>query len=125
LPGAIVGTNGETIVTENADADPDGSIDGDGREADDGQADGSGNGDADTGSGTDLEERVAALERTAGELRKELDRRERVLRLLAGNADVEPVTARCPECETGKLRRRSGLSWAKLDCPDCGAVWEL
>jgi hypothetical protein len=142
----------KTKVVTQKDADPDGGTEEDehgaeakrthgseaehgpgdraeGDESEEGNGDrnegGDGDGNPETEPEGDLGERVATLERTVGDLREELDRRERVLRLLAGSVDVAPVTARCPECETGELYRESGLSWAKLHCPDCGARWEL
>jgi hypothetical protein len=124
--------NGRPIVTGNdADRHTSPSTDRSEHESDqnwDGEGSG-GSSDADADHDgdreTDLEARVAALEETVADLEAELDQQERAFRLLAGNADIAPVTARCPECETGELRRQSGLSWAKLYCTECGAKWEL
>jgi hypothetical protein len=85
-------------------------------DTDDGDEDRDGNGE----TGTDLATRVAALERTVGELRETVERQRRDLSYLAAAADLDSVDPVCPECGEGVLQRRSGLTWTQVICPECG-----
>ncbi|MFB6111134.1 MAG: hypothetical protein ABEJ35_01210 [Halobacteriaceae archaeon] len=72
-----------------------------------------------------LEQRLATVETAVEELQTQLDVASRDLQLLATAVDVDPVDARCPECEDGTLRKDSGLTWSRAVCEDCEASWYL
>jgi formylmethanofuran dehydrogenase subunit E len=73
----------------------------------------------------DLAERVAELEADVERLTETVEAQETVIDFLAGDANIGPVTANCPECGEGVLQKRSGLSWSKLQCTECATEWTL
>ncbi|MFB6299364.1 MAG: hypothetical protein ABEH65_03815 [Halobacteriales archaeon] len=78
--------------------------------------------DPDTG---ELETRIERLEETVEQLESALHERDRALNLLIAKADIETLSANCPECGESPLKRRSGISWSKAYCQNCATEWLL
>jgi uncharacterized small protein (DUF1192 family) len=72
-----------------------------------------------------LAERVAALESEVERLREAVDERERTIRFLAADADIDPVESACPDCGHAPVRKESGVTWRRIVCDDCGKRWYL
>lgn len=72
-----------------------------------------------------LERRIDELEEAVDRLQTTLEEQERTFNILVANANLDPLEANCPECGTPGLRKRSGVSWAKLYCDTCGTEWTL
>jgi formylmethanofuran dehydrogenase subunit E len=67
----------------------------------------------------ELTERVEALEQTIAD-------QQFVISMLTVYADLTPLDpAACPECGESALSKRSGLTWSKALCKNCGADWVL
>jgi predicted nuclease with TOPRIM domain len=74
----------------------------------------------------DVYSRLAELEERVEELEAEVERRERDLVMMAVQADLDVVPDQsCPECDATALTKRSGLSWSKAVCTECGSEWYL
>jgi predicted nuclease with TOPRIM domain len=74
----------------------------------------------------DVYSRLSELEQRVEELETEVERRERDLVMLAVQADLDVLPDQpCPECDTQTLTKRSGLSWSKAICTECGSEWYL
>ena len=87
-----------------------GSTDGDGSATDDGT----------------LAVRVDALEAELDRLTDVVERQRRTISFLTVYADLEPLeAAECPDCGARALTKRSGLTWSKALCTNCGADWVL
>jgi len=67
----------------------------------------------------DLRDRVDDLEGTVEELRSTVEAQRRAIAYLAADADLEALDPDCPNCG-GRISVESGLSWQRLECPDCG-----
>jgi hypothetical protein len=71
-------------------------------------------------------ERVAALEERVADLEALADDQRFVISMLTTAANLEPLDpAECPDCGTDALVKRSGLTWSKALCTNCGADWVL
>ncbi|MDY6818866.1 MAG: hypothetical protein SVG88_09405 [Halobacteriales archaeon] len=77
------------------------------------------------GDPSDLEARIEQLEETVDRLESEVRSRERALSLLIAKADIETLSATCPNCGEAQLKQRSGISWSKAHCPNCSTEWLL
>jgi uncharacterized protein YlxW (UPF0749 family) len=72
-----------------------------------------------------LAAQVEQLESEVADLRETVEAQDRTIQFLAGDADLEPLEAACPECGHTPLRRESGVTWKQLVCDDCGQKWYL
>jgi hypothetical protein len=103
----------------------------DGPAADDAVADDRpGNGDTTDGSADaptveTLAAQVERLESEVADLRETVQAQDRTIQFLAGDADLDPLEASCPDCGHAPLRRESGMTWKQLICDDCGQKWYL
>jgi uncharacterized protein YlxW (UPF0749 family) len=88
-----------------------------------GQDDTTGDGEAATVE--TLAAQVEQLESEVADLRETVQAQDRTIQFLAGDADLEPLEAACPECGHTPLRRESGVTWKQLVCDDCGQRWYL
>ncbi len=74
----------------------------------------------------DAETRIAELEARIDELETEVERRKRDFAMLATQLDLEEVSDQpCPSCDAPALTKRSGFSWSKAVCTECGNEWYL
>lgn len=65
-------------------------------------------------------DRLAALESQLEELRETVEQQQYTIRYLTADADIEGLDAVCPHCEQGTFQKRSGISWEKVVCDNCG-----
>lgn len=72
-----------------------------------------------------LAAQVERLESEVVDLRETVEAQDRTIQFLAGDADLDPVEASCPDCGHTPLRRESGMTWKQLICDDCGQKWYL
>jgi uncharacterized protein YlxW (UPF0749 family) len=72
-----------------------------------------------------LAAQVEHLESEVADLRETVQAQDRTIQFLAGEADLEPLEASCPECGHTPLRRESGVTWKQLVCDGCGQRWYL
>jgi ribosomal protein L37AE/L43A len=73
-----------------------------------------------------LDERVERLEERLSSVERRLDRYREQHALLLTQADIDALEEpTCPECGERALDKRSGLSWAKAACDQCGTEWVL
>jgi hypothetical protein len=68
---------------------------------------------------------VERLESEIADLRETVKAQDRTIQFLAGNADLDPLEASCPDCGHTPLRRESGMTWKQLICDGCGQKWYL
>ena len=67
----------------------------------------------------DLRARIEELEETVEELRSLVEDHHRTVAYLAADADLEALDPTCPSCGSD-VTVKSGLSWQRFECPDCG-----
>ena len=73
-----------------------------------------------------LAARVETLESEVDRLSDVVERQRRAISFLTAYADLEPLeAAECPDCGARALTKRSGLTWSKALCTNCGADWVL
>lgn len=69
---------------------------------------------------TDDADRIEQLETEVDDLRETVEQQRYTLRYLAAALDIDAIEATCPHCNDGTFRKRSGISWDKLLCDNCG-----
>lgn len=65
-------------------------------------------------------DRLSELESEVEELRELVERQQYTIRYLAADADIDSIEPVCPHCEDGTFYKRTGISWEKLRCDNCG-----
>jgi hypothetical protein len=74
----------------------------------------------------ELTARVDALSDRVDQLERTIDDQRFVISMLTVYADLTPLDpADCPECGQAALAKRSGLTWSKARCSNCGTEWVL
>jgi|APHM01.1.fsa_nt_gi hypothetical protein len=74
----------------------------------------------------DADDRIAELEARIDDLEAEVEKRNRDFAMIATQLDLEEVPAQpCPACDAPALEKRSGFSWSKAVCTECGDEWYL
>jgi hypothetical protein len=74
----------------------------------------------------ELAARVDALSDRVDQLEDTIDDQRFVISMLTVYADLTPLDpAECPECGQPALTKRSGLTWSKGRCSNCGTEWVL